>query len=222
MLCEVCPYPPAQLLLDLISSAKKFWQLFTIFFGAAFWGLLVSKIGHSWYRWKSWDVFFPMVLSLNKSELGWESYGSQKQGCPSSFSLPFRWRFQPNRRCYRRTESCLLYLRLSSFLKFLTYWSTHSESGRLCAWRWSPGWKNVLDFQHNFLTFIDFPAHGWRIPWCQFSMILVSMESSWCLLLECHKSCEDSSLGLWDTALWTETTRVIFVVRSHLPIKISA
>jgi hypothetical protein len=36
MLREVCPYPPAQLLLDLISSARKFWQLFTIFFGQLF------------------------------------------------------------------------------------------------------------------------------------------------------------------------------------------
>ena len=39
---------------------------------------------------------------------------------------------------------------------------------------------------------------------------------------ECHKSHEESSLGLWDTALRIEATRVIFVVRSHLPIKIPA
>jgi hypothetical protein len=178
----LCPYPPAQLLLDLISSARKFWHIFTIFFEAAFWGLLVSKISQSWYRWKSWDVFFPMVLSLHKSELGWESYGSWKQGCLSSFSLLFRRRFWPNQRCYRRTESCLSYLRLSSFLKFWTCGSTRSESRRLCARRWSLGWKNVSDFQHNFLTFVDFPTHSWCSSQCWFSMILVFMESSWCIL----------------------------------------
>ena len=41
----------------------------------------------------------------------------------------------------------------------------------------SPG-ENVSDFQHNFLlTFISFPAHGWRSSRCRFSMILVSLES---------------------------------------------
>ena len=148
----LCPYPPAQLLLNLISSARKFWQLFTIFFGAAFRGFLIFKIGHSWYCWKAWDVDFPMVSIWHESELGWESYGSRKKGCSRSFSLLFQWRFRPNRRCYRWTESCSSYLRLYSFLKILTCRSNHSELGRLCTRRWFPGWKNVSNFQHNFLT----------------------------------------------------------------------
>ena len=142
----------------------------------------MSKIDHSRYHWKYWDVFFPTVSSLHESELGWESYGSRKQGCSSNFSLLFRWRFRPNRRCYRWTKSCSSYLRLSFFLKFLTFGPTCSKLGRLYAQRWSPEWKKVLDFQHNFLTFVDFPAHSWHSSGCLFSMILVSLVSSWCLL----------------------------------------
>jgi hypothetical protein len=39
---------------------------------------------------------------------------------------------------------------------------------------------------------------------------------------ECHKSCEELSLDPLTTALGIEATRVIFMVRSHLPIKIPA
>ena len=140
------------------------------------------KMGYTWYRWKSWKVYFPTISSLRKSELGRISYGSWKLGCPSSFFVFFRRRFLPNRRCCRRTESYTLQPKLSSFLKFLTWGSTLRELGRLCARRRFPGWKNVSVFQHNFFTFIDFPTHSWRSSRCWFLMILVSLESLWYLL----------------------------------------
>ena len=146
----------------------------------------------------------------------------EKRGCPSYFSTFFRCRFRPNRRCYWRTESCTSQPELPSFLKFQTCRLTRSELRRLCAQRWSPGRKNVSDFQHAFLTFIDFPVYGWLSSRCWFSMILVSLESLRCLLRSVTNLARSR---VWACEIWSRKQRLLecfYLTKSHFPTEISA
>ena len=85
-----------------------------------------------------------------------------------------------------------------------------------------PGGKNVLDFQHHFLTFVDFPAYGWRSSRCRFFMILVSLESLQCILRSVTNLARSRA---WDCEIRPREQRLpecFSIMESHFPIEIPA
>ena len=78
----------------------------------------------------------------------------------------------------------------------------------------------MLNFQHNFLTFVDFHDYGWRSSQCQFSMIFVSLESFRWLLRSVTNLARSRA---WACEIWPHEQRLpecFSVSESHFPTKI--
>ena len=166
---------PPTLPVELTSFGPKLWIAFYLLFWGSFWGPFDIQN-------RSCMVPLEILRSLLSNDIKFAQIGSRTEklwlsevGMSEHFFVFFRRGFRPNRRCCycRRTESCTSQAKLPSFLKFLTCGSTCNKLGRLCARRRSLGWKNVSDFQHNFLTFANFlhivdmvPDVGFWWSWC--------------------------------------------------------
>uniref|UniRef100_A0A2N9HMT0 Uncharacterized protein n=1 Tax=Fagus sylvatica TaxID=28930 RepID=A0A2N9HMT0_FAGSY len=90
----------------------------------------------SWCPWKAYITFFLKVVVLREAELGLKRYGPRTEAAGGFFArrrAVFRLRFQPNRGQSWRSKSCTSCMNVSSFLKFWTCRSNHSESERICA-----------------------------------------------------------------------------------------
>ena len=121
--------------------------------------------------------------------------------------LFFRSRFQPNRGKSWRSESCTSCLNVSSFLKFQTCGSNHSEQGRICAQR-KPLWGKTAEFSAQSPFFCQF-SRAWltQLLTSAFSDLGVARKPAIPSFLK-FQACKKASLGLKDMVPRTEAAGV--------------